>query len=155
MLRFIHPTTITLWVGLYGQGWPERWAGGQCLYDFVEACKLYNAAKLSLGDSQWPDSGFVSNRVFQALAAGGSALCHQWFRGMGELGLVDGETMISWRTFEELCEKVRYYLTHEDERTRVAEAGQRLALERHSFQKRVEELGELTRWIGHDFGGWR
>jgi hypothetical protein len=128
---------------LWGNGWPDGWAVGQCTYDFITACRAYRGAKISLGDSQWPDSGFVSNRVFQALAAGGSALAHQWFSGMEHLGLVDGETCIVWRDFPNLEQKLRHYLSHEDERRRIADAGQRLALERHSFDARVRELFEL------------
>jgi len=130
---------------LWGNGWPDGWAVGQCVYDFKTACVAYRKAKFSLGDSQWPDSGFVSNRVMQALAAGGSALCHQWFRGMEDLGLEDGKTCIIWRDFGELVEKLNYYLDHEQERVAIAVAGQKLALERHSFDARVRELVDLLK----------
>lgn len=129
--------------GLYGSGWPEGWAKGQSMYDFKAACKVYRGAKISIGDSQWPETGFVSNRVFQALATGGSALAHQWFRDMELLGLVDGETCIIWKGFADLEKKIRYYLNHEDERRRIARAGERLALEKHSFDARVQELLEM------------
>jgi hypothetical protein len=125
---------------LHGQGWPDGWARGACLYDFITACKLYRAAKFSLGDSQWPNSGFVSNRVMQALVAGGSVLCHQWFARMEELGLEDGLTCIVWKEYQELVSKIKFYLEHEDQRQAMAEAGQRLALDRHSFDVRVSEL---------------
>jgi len=131
--------------GLWGPGWPDGWARGQNVYDFVEACRCYRGAKISLGDSQWPDSGFVSNRVFQALAAGGSALAYQRFRGMEELGLVDGETVIVWEDHGSLEAKVRYFLAHEVERQRIARAGEALALNRHSFDNRVQEL---FGWVG-------
>lgn len=143
-------------LGLYGSGWPDGWSRGQNLYDFKAACKIYRGAKISLGDSQWPDSGFVSNRVMQALAAGGAALAHQWFRGMEELGLIDGETCIIWREFGELEGKIRYYLANEPERRRIAEAGERLALERHSFEARVKELFEMIKVeIEIETNGWR
>lgn len=126
--------------GLFGKGWPGGWTKGENLYNFREACKVYRGAKISLGDSQWPESGFVSNRVMQALAAGGSALAHQWFRGMEDLGLVDGETVIVWQDFPDLERKLRYYLGHEEERGRIASAGERLAREEHSFEARVKEI---------------
>lgn len=126
--------------GLWGSGWPEGWSNGQNLYNFKEAAGIYRGARLALGDSQWPESGFVSNRVMQILAAGGCALCHQWFRGMENLGLVDGRTCIVWNDRGELEAKIRYYLTHEAERRAIAAAGERLALERHSFEARVSEL---------------
>lgn len=130
-------------LALYGSGWPNGWTKGQTMYNFIEGCKIYRGAKISIGDSQWPDTGFVSNRVFQALAAGGSALAHQWFRDMDKLGLIDSETCIIWRDFAELEKKIRYYLIHEKERVAIALAGERLALERHSFDVRVKELSEM------------
>ncbi len=129
--------------GLYGSGWPDDWADGQCTYDFITGCKIYQGSLISIGDSQWPESGFVSNRVFQALAAGGAALAHEWFAGMDQLGLVDGETCIIWTDFLDLQEKIRYYLTNEKERNQIAKAGQQLAFDRHSFDVRVAELFEL------------
>lgn len=126
--------------GLYGQGWPSGWSGGQTLYNFKAGCQLYRASKISIGDSQWPDTGFVSNRLMQALGAGGAALAHQWFRDCDQLGLRDGETCILWRTKEELRDKIHYYLSHEEERAKIALAGEILAKERHSFEHRVKEL---------------
>ena len=127
--------------GLFGPGWKD--SNGQTIYNFIEGCKIYRSSKISIGDSQWPETGFVSNRVFQALAAGGAALAHQWFRGMEQLGLIDGETCIIWRDFNELEAKVRYYLGNEAKRMAIALAGERLALEHHSFDVRVQELFEL------------
>jgi len=132
--------SLNLSFSLYGNGWPKGWTSGDTLYNFSEGCRIYRGAKISIGDSQWPDTGFVSNRVFQALVAGGSALAHQWFRDMDKLGLVDGETCIIWRDFAELEKKIRYYLAREKERKIIADAGEKLALKRHSFDVRVQEL---------------
>lgn len=137
---------------LYGPAWREGWSRGVTIYDFRTGCSIYQGAKISIGDSQWPETGFVSNRVFQALVAGGSALAHQWFKDMDKLGLIDGETCIIWKSFDELKRKIEYYLTHEEERKRIAEAGQNLALTRHSFEVRVQELLEM---IEIEEEGWR
>jgi spore maturation protein CgeB len=53
---------------------------------------------------------------------------------------VDGETCIIWRDFDELRHKLDWYAAREDDRARVAAAGERLAVERHSFDARVREL---------------
>ncbi len=137
--------------GLYGPGWPEKWAKGSNLYNFIEACKIYRGAKFAIGDSQWPESGFVSNRVMQVLAAGNCVLCHQWFKDMDQLGLIDGETCIIWRDTQELERKLVYYLDedNEPERQRIAVNGELLALERHSFDIRVSELFAM---LGMDIG---
>jgi hypothetical protein len=132
-------------LGLYGSGWPDNWSLGQNLYNFHEAAKVYRASKLALGDSQWPNSGFVSNRIFQILAAGNTALCHQWFRGIENLGLYDGQTCIIWQDFNDLEQKIIYYLANENERKQIADRGEKLALERHSFNARVRELFGMLR----------
>ncbi len=139
-------------LGLYGSGWPKDWADGQCTYDFITGCKIYQGSLISIGDSQWPETGFVSNRVFQALAAGGAALAHQWFKDMDKLGLIDGETCIIWKDFDELRQKIDYYLSNEKERQQIANAGQQLALDYHSFDNRVVELFQL---IGGEQEHWR
>ncbi len=127
---------------LYGPGWKEG-SKGVTIYDFKKGCEIYQGAKISIGDSQWPDTGFVSNRVFQALAAGGAALAHQWFKDMDKLGLVDGETCIIWKDFSDLESKIYYYLQHEDERKEIARKGQEMCLARHSFEVRVKELFDM------------
>lgn len=128
--------------GLYGHGWPEGMAKGECLYNFIEACKLYSGAKLAIGDSQWPESGFVSNRIFQILAAGGCALCHQWFRDYEALGLINNVNCIIWQDQADLGRLLKYWLApvNADRLKEIAAAGEQLALERHSFDNRVDEL---------------
>ncbi len=146
-------------LGLYGNGWPDGYTKGSNLYNFSEACKIYRGAKFAIGDSQWPDSGFVSNRVMQVLAAGNCVLAHQWFKDMDQLGLIDGETCIIWRDINELEKKLVYYLDedNEPERQKIAIAGEQLALDRHSFDIRVQELFEML-GIGTEViigGNWR
>jgi spore maturation protein CgeB len=47
-----------------------------------------------------------------------------------------------WRDFDDLAAKIEYWLKpeQEGERRALAAAGQRLCLERHSFDIRVQEL---------------
>lgn len=104
--------------------------------------KYTGGAKIALGDSQWPDSGFVSNRIFQILCAGGCILCHQWFKDYEQLGLIDKENCVIWHDVNQLKHLIDYYLKHESERQQIAKNGERLALTQHSFDKRVEELFE-------------
>lgn len=128
-------------VGVYGSGWPD--AAGECTYDFDTGAALYRRCLIAIGDNQFPDAeGFVSNRLFQALAAG-AFLLHQRVPGLEALtGLRDGEHYVGWDTFEEMHEKIAYYLdpAHKVERDQIAEAGWAFVTERHSFRARVREL---------------
>jgi glycosyltransferase involved in cell wall biosynthesis len=141
---------------LYGNGWPDGWAKGQTTYDFRSGCKLYRGAKIALGDSQWPDSGFVSNRIFQILCTGGCALFHQWFYQYEDLGLVDGQNCIIWRHAEELHDKIIYWLARPNELKKIADAGEKLALDCHSFNARVDQLmTEIDKIQNKSFIDWR
>jgi GT2 family glycosyltransferase len=131
--------------GLYGNGWPDGMSKGQNLYNFKEACKIYRGAKIAIGDSQWPDSGFVSNRIFQILAAGNCVLCHQWFRGIEELGLEDGKNCLIWQNLIDLAYILEFCLSDSNSQklSQIALNGEKLALRRHSFDSRVLELWEM------------
>jgi glycosyltransferase involved in cell wall biosynthesis len=143
--------------GIYGHGWPDGMAKGENLYNFIEACKIYRGAKIAIGDSQWPNSGFVSNRIFQILAAGGCVLCHQWFRDYEKLGLIDNVNCIIWQDTNDLSQKLKYWLTdtNEQRRIEIAAAGENLALERHSFDVRVSELWGMLGINMFQEEGWR
>jgi hypothetical protein len=129
---------------IYGTGWERPTTPN--LYDFAQGCKLYRNSKIALGDSQWHDSapGFVSNRLFQVLAAGGALMMQQEFAGREEyLGLKDGVHLVTWTDHADLRTKVDYYLTHEKERLQIVKQGQAFCLREHSFEARVNQLRKL------------
>lgn len=130
-------------VGLYGYGWDEFTGSGNTFYNFARGAALYHSCKIAIGDNQYGDKGFVSNRLFEALA-NGAFLLHQTIPGLEELtGLVDGEHYVAWRDYEDLRAKARSYLTHEKARRTIAEAGERFVRAHHSFDARVRELFAL------------
>jgi glycosyltransferase involved in cell wall biosynthesis len=141
--------------GLYGNGWPEKMSKGENLYNFKEACKIYRGAKIAIGDSQWPDSGFVSNRIMQILAAGNCVLCHQWFRGHEELGLADKVNCLIWQDLGDLAYILKFWLSDSNSQklSEIAANGEKLALLRHGFDSRVSELWEMLEI--NETEGWR
>jgi glycosyltransferase involved in cell wall biosynthesis len=142
MLRYITGVNV----GIYGSWGTGVKADGANLYNFDEGQKLYRNAKLSIGDNQWGDKaiGFVSNRLFQALAAGGAMLLHQKVPGLDDLlGLEDRIHYVAWDNEKDLKEKIGYYLEHEDERETIAISGTEFVRTYHSFDARVRELEEV------------
>jgi hypothetical protein len=137
--------------GLYGLNWPWLWAKGSCLYDFRKGCKLIRAAKVVLADNPRPQArGYVSNRLFQSLAAGGALVMMQYFHDYETLGLIDGEHLVIWHELNDLREKLNYWLhpKNEDQRRAIAAAGQKFCLENHSFEVRVQELLQMLAELG-------
>lgn len=127
------------YVGLYGSGWDAP--DGFTLYDFAAGKAIYRNSKIALGDNQFGMRGFVSNRLFQAMAAGGCLYMQQHVPGLEELtGLVHGEHYIAWKDTDDLRENIRYFLAHEDERRKIADAGTAFVREHHSFRARADEL---------------
>jgi hypothetical protein len=132
---------------VYGSGWnwsKEIVSAGNTTYDFAQSASVMRAAKLIIGDNQFPDDyGFVSNRVFDTLAADGGLLLHQHVPGMKEeLGLISGVHYISWSTLDELPNLIRYWLRPENakDRRKIAAAGARYVRGFHTFDERVREL---------------
>ncbi len=143
-------------VGIYGNYWVNPTSPPQdsvkqtqciypdCTYDFLQGEALYKAAKITVANNPFPESlGFVSNRIFQALAAGGALMLHQYVKGLRDLtGLTPGIHYIEWKTYDELKDWIRYYLdpAHETERQRMVEAAYRYVTAEHSFDARVKQL---------------
>lgn len=131
-------------VGLYGAGW--RFASGNTTYNFEAGAALYANSKIAIGDNQYPDDrGFVSNRLFEALASG-AFLLHQAVPGLEELtGLQDGVHYVSWDSVTDLQTVIRHWLKPKQDAKRraIAAAGRDFVRERHSFDARVTELFDV------------
>lgn len=129
-------------VGLYGSGWPD--ADGACLYDFPTGRALYKSAVLAISDNQYPDAiGFVSNRLFEAIAAGGALVLQQRVDMLEELtGLQAGVHYVEWRTPDELPGLIEHWLSPKRDRlrTRIVRAAREAAEREHSFSARVRVL---------------
>ncbi len=53
--------------------------------------------------------------------------------------------IVTYRSSEELIERVKYLLANESERTRIAEAGQKRTLKEHNFYNRMKDLIEIIK----------
>ena len=128
-------------VGIYGS-WPDNIkANGNTLYDFDAGHKIYKNAKLAIGDSQWPDAtGFVSNRLFQAMCSG---ICYmqQNVDGLADLlKLQDRLHLITWRDLPHLRSIIDYCMSNPIVTRDIGNTGRLEMLAHHSFDSRVSEL---------------
>jgi hypothetical protein len=90
----------------------------------------------------YPDaSGFVSNRLFQSLAAGGALLLHQHVPDLETLtGITPGVHFAEWFGLDDLKAQIDLFLKDDEHRRALAAAGTAYVRQHHSFAARVEEL---------------
>lgn len=127
-------------VGLYGFSW--AFSDGVMVYDFARGAAIYRKAKIAIGDNQYHRRGFVSNRIFEALASG-AFLLHETVPGLEELtGLKDGVHYVAWDDLQDLHSKVTYWLKNSQtmRREQIAGQGQQFVQAHHAFDARVKEL---------------
>ncbi len=80
-------------------------------------------------------------RLFESAALGAFQIVddrpgvHEWFR--------DGEHLVTFSDADDLREKARYYLAHDDERLRIAAAARAHALANHRVDQRLEAVEGL------------
>lgn len=127
---------------LVGEGW-RYLAPAETIADHVsyaELPDLYRSARILLVD-HWDDMrerGYVSNRVFDALASGAFVIADN-VAGLSDLLPGGLETYASPADLEHLLAR---YLASPAERDRVAARGRELVLAAHTVEHRVERLLE-------------
>lgn len=136
-------------VGVYGRGYPdeEMLSEGESLYNFHKTGCLYRGSKIAIADNQFLEAeGFFSDRAFMIMASGGCLMMHQKVARMEDLaGLKSGVHYVEWTTKEDLKEKIAYYMEHEEERKKIADAGTAECRKNHTFAARVLQLQGLLR----------
>ena len=107
--------------------------------------RIYSASTINLDIDRIYQSDIVSMRIFDILACGGFVLAEHStaLEGLFEIGV----EVESYRTFEELREKVAHYLAHEREAREIAHRGRAAVLARHTIDARVRYM--LSRFDGN------
>ena len=106
-----------------------------------ELNKLYNGEKIFLHIS---GAGYADDYLLNGMAAGAFFLVKGHPRdreqdGIGEMFEL-GKELITFETGDDLVQKVRYFLSHDEEREAVARAGREKVLGEHSYAIRMQEM---------------
>ena len=111
------------------KAFPNFWFGQKL---FEEAAAIYRQSRIVFNTACVDD---VNMRVFEVLATK-SFLLTEWVPTLDEL-FIDGVHLVTYKTMDEAIEKAKYYLEHEDEREKIAEAGYKLTMELHTYKQRI------------------
>ena len=104
----------------------------------AELRHVYCSAGIVLND-HWDDMrahGFVSNRIYDALACGAFVISDE-VPGLAERF---GDAVATYGSPDQLRELIARFLADPDERRRRGELGRQIILTRHTFAHRVREL---------------
>jgi len=111
-----------------------------------EIANIYKNSKIALNfiTKLNPCDLQMSDRIYKALGCGCFCLT-QPILGLNQL-FQNGKHLVVFDGYEDLCEKIDYYLEHEDEREKVALEGQREVFSKHTINVRVcEYLKEIDK----------
>jgi glycosyltransferase involved in cell wall biosynthesis len=111
--------------------------------DYAEGpfADVYARSRIVLNEAVNGDLNF---RVFEGMIAGALMVTPRVRNGLQEL-FTDGEDLVVYDTGDpfDAIKKLEYYLSHDDERERIAENGRKKVLELHSRQARADKLSEI------------
>lgn len=138
-------------VSIYGMGW-EAYVDKKYIKDqFIpndELHKYYSSCKILLNDhwKEMKDEDFPSNRLFDALACGTFVISDK----IPSANTLFKGSIVTYDNVDDLNEKVNYYLDHEEERNKLAKKGQKIVLENHTFDIRVQEILSSLKKLKYD-----
>jgi spore maturation protein CgeB len=99
---------------------------------------LYSSSKVNVNIHIPQSKEGFSVRTFEIIGAGGFELVERQKARL--LYFEEGKHMEFYDSKDEFLDKVRYYIDHDAERQRIADAGHRLALEKHTWKARFAEM---------------
>lgn len=120
------------------------------LYNFSTSTYAYRCALAIVSDNGFKSKGFVSNRLFQALASGGGVVLQQHVDGLDELtGLIANTHYIEWHTIDDLkiwLDRIKNAdAEHQLILKIIKQAGTEFVHENFSFDAQVIKLMNLIR----------
>ncbi|REK21699.1 MAG: glycosyltransferase, partial [Planctomycetota bacterium] len=121
-------------LGLLRQRYPDMLVDRRF---FEEMAEVYSASRTVFNRGVADD---VNMRVFEALCSGSLLVTNALGdNGQAEL-FTDGRELATYSSDDELLDKLRYYLQHDQLREQVAACGRAAVLEQHTYRHRMETI---------------
>ena len=131
---------------VYGPEWEKsRLAAQQAAPGIFgkELNLLYNRSKIVLNVSAWPnDASTCLNLRILDVPACGSMLLTDYAPGIEDYLHPDREVIVA-HTPEEMCDKAKYYLAHDAQREKVAQAGWERVQKMETYAQKMRRMIEI------------
>lgn len=85
------------------------------------------------------------NMKYTEVLACGTLLLADRPEDLDEMGFKDGEHLVIYNGWEDLKDKIKYYLKNDKEREEIAKNGMNFVREKHSNQVRIKEMIEIIK----------
>ena len=103
-----------------------------------EMPKVFRMSKINLNFTIPNIKSGIPLRIWDVLGCGGFLLTN--YQAEIPYYFKEGEELVCFDGLEDLCEKVGYYLEHEEERKRIAWNGYHKVREKHSYIERIHTI---------------
>jgi len=127
--------------GVFGNGWTM--AKGNANHSQSEEAKWYRGCKIAINCSHFNYERYSSDRLLRILGSGAFCLSHH-YTGI-EQDYISSVHLDTFNTLDGLVNKINYYLEHEEDRKKIAHAGQQLVLGRNTFKHQVENIIKIAK----------
>ena len=122
-------------VKTFGKGWSNGYVTTE------EMVKIFNASKINLNFAELYGLNSrqqIKNRIFEVCMAGGFLLC-EYVPGIEDFFEI-GEQIVCFKNIDEATDKIKYFLTHDDERKAIAQAGYKRARTEYTQTAKLIEV---------------
>lgn len=137
------PQLIDWLLDTYGQRFKHWGADGLGVMREERMNMAYASTKIAVGDTlclNFDYPYYLSDRIFNATGTG-TFIIHPYIKGIEYLFEIDKEIVTyEFGNFEELKEKIDYYLAHDDEREKIAQAGFERTKKEHLYTHRMQYI---------------
>jgi hypothetical protein len=117
---------------------------------FEEMAAVYSASRVVFNRSVVDD---INMRVFEALCSGSLLVTNDLAANGQEELFQDAKHLVTYASDEELLDKLRFYLTNDASRARIAAAGQQEVVAKHTYWHRMQRILVATSKASWRTGG--
>lgn len=129
--RFL-PSSSNLFKSHHGEAWG------------LEMYKVLVQSKITINRHIDVSENYANNMRLYESTGMGAMLITDKKKNLKDLFKV-GKEVVEYTDSKDLIKKIEYYLDHEDERAKIALAGQKRTLREHSYKNRMDELVKIIK----------
>ncbi len=122
--------------GYVSGAWENRFAGEYVVG--ARKAELIYGSKIVLNIMYYGEVESVNVKFFEILGCEGFQIC-DWKPVLPDLATPDRE-VVTFKTVDEVVDKIRYYLDHDEERWTIARAGYERARREHTYEHRFARM---------------